>query len=195
MDGHKPIDDAALDREIESMLAAEPSAEFLARVRARVADEPVPGGWRAPWILATAGALTVAIVALVAWPSSEVTPRSSAPAEAPRVAGAAPTVPAAPVPVVQTAQPPRSTTRPAATALERDRRIDIDLPEVVLGDNEVKAYTALMATIRQSRFEVAVPAAPDPDAPITIKALPPIEPIEIEPIVRLAALQSEGERP
>jgi hypothetical protein len=42
---------------------------------------------------------------------------------------------------------------------------------------------------------VAVPAAPNPDTPLEIKELPPVEPLEIEPIVKLAALQAEGERP
>jgi hypothetical protein len=76
-----------------------------------------------------------------------------------------------------------------------DRAIDIDLPEVVIAENEMRTFAALVASVRQSRFDVAVPAAPDLDAPIEIKGLPPIEPIEIEPIVKLAALQAEGQRP
>jgi hypothetical protein len=35
----------------------------------------------------------------------------------------------------------------------------------------------------------------DPDKPLEIKKLPPVEPLEIEPIVKVAALQAEGERP
>jgi len=73
--------------------------------------------------------------------------------------------------------------------------IDIDLPAVVLAENEVRTFATLVASIRQRRFDVAVPAAPDLDAPIEIKELPPVEPIEIEPIVKLAVLQAEGERP
>ena len=50
MDGHRhdAVTDASLDREIESLLAVEPSPEFLARVRTRVAQEPEParGGGR-----------------------------------------------------------------------------------------------------------------------------------------------------
>jgi hypothetical protein len=34
------MNDASFDREIESLLAVEPSPEFVARVRARVAEEP-----------------------------------------------------------------------------------------------------------------------------------------------------------
>jgi hypothetical protein len=80
-------------------------------------------------------------------------------------------------------------------AASPDRAIDIDLPEVVIAENEVKAYATLVSSIRRSRFDVAVPAAPDPNTPLEVKELPPAEPLEIEPIVRVAVLQTEGERP
>ena len=65
----------------------------------------------------------------------------------------------------------------------------------MIAENEVRAFATLVASIRQSRFDAAVPAAPDPDTPLEIKELPAVEPIEIEPIVKLAVLQTEGERP
>jgi hypothetical protein len=58
MDGHEQNDaltDSSLDREIASLVAAEPSPEFLARVRTRVTKEPEPGRWRASWMFALAG--------------------------------------------------------------------------------------------------------------------------------------------
>lgn len=193
MDGHRGID---LDREIESLFTVEPSPEFVARVRARVAEEPEPGGWRAPWMFAVAGTVTVAIVvALIAWPSSDMTPSNTVPAEPPQIAGSAQATPSSPVPVMPSARRPQAATRTVAIAVERDRSIDIDLPNVVIAENEVRTFASLVASIRQSRFDVAVPAAPDLDGPIEIKELPPIEPIEIEPIVKLATLQAEGERP
>jgi len=70
MDG---VNDPSLDREIESLLTVEPSPEFVARVRARVADEPEPGRWRTAWLFALAGAVAVVIGALVVWPSNEPT--------------------------------------------------------------------------------------------------------------------------
>jgi hypothetical protein len=204
MDGHREIDsrskgtgptgldDASLDREIESLLASEPSPEFLARVRTRVAQEPEPGRWRASWMFAAATAIAAVVVALIAWPSSEVTPASHAPIERPRMAEAAPAVVSSSV----SSQPVR---RPVAVkvvaAVERDRAIDIDLPQVVIAENEVNTFTSLVASLRQSRFDVAVPVAPNPDAPLEIKELAPVEPLEIEPIVRVAVLQTEGERP
>lgn len=49
MDGtsrEQPLTDSQLDREIESAIGIEPSAEFLARVRTRIAAEPEPSAWR-----------------------------------------------------------------------------------------------------------------------------------------------------
>ena len=188
------VNDAAFDRQIESLLGVEPSPEFVARVRARVADEPEPGRWWTSWTLAVAGAGGVVIIAMLAWPSPEVTPSNHAAVELPRIAAGAPSraLPQ-PTPLPQPGRP--TAVRAVAATFERDRGIHIDLPEVVLGDNEVKAYAALVANIRRSRFDAAVPAAPNQNTPLEIKELPPVEPIEIEPIVRVAALQAEGERP
>ena len=192
---YEPVNDALLEREIESLLAADPSPAFLARVRTRVAQEPESRQWRAPWMLALSGVVAAVVVTVIAWPSSEPT-SSNSPVQTPPVTHAvnapvAPAVAAAPSPVRRAVAPPRAIARVAA----RDRAIDIDLPEVVIADNEVKTFTALVASLRRSRFDVAVPAAPNPDTPLEIKELPPVEPLEIEPIVRVAALQAEGERP
>lgn len=48
MDGARPdaLSDAQLDRELEAALGVEPSPEFLARVRTRIAAEPEPSRWR-----------------------------------------------------------------------------------------------------------------------------------------------------
>jgi hypothetical protein len=49
MDGTRPgepLTDSALAREVESALGIEPSPEFLARVRTRIANEPEPSPWR-----------------------------------------------------------------------------------------------------------------------------------------------------
>jgi hypothetical protein len=194
MDG---VNDPSLDREIESMLAAEPSPEFLARVRARVAEEPEPNTWRWSWVVATAGAVAVAIVAVIVWPSSESVPSSTAAVPSPRLAEAVETVmpPASsPAPRQQRFTQP-ATARPVAIVAAPARGIDIDLPEVVIATNEVKTFAGLVASIRQSRFAAAVPAVPNPDTPLEIKELPPVELLEIEPIVRVAALEPEGERP
>jgi hypothetical protein len=195
------VNDATLDREVAALLAVEPSPEFLARVRTRVAEEPEPAGWRLAWMFGAAATVATVVVALIVWPSPDatsslvVTPSRRAPVEPARVAEAGPVI--ATAPVTSSPQPAR---RPlavnvAAALVASDRAIDIDFPEVMLGENEVRAYTALIASIRQRRFDVAVPAAPDPNRTLAIEETPPVEPLEIEPIVKVAALQPEGERP
>jgi len=193
--GPTGVDDAALDREIESLLGAEPSPEFVARVRARVAEGPEPGQWWMSWVLA-AGAVAVVIVAVMAWPSREPVSFVREPVQTARVEAVEPVVP--PVVAAQTparSQPSTPGRKSGVVAAATERRIDIDLPEVVIADNEVKTFAALVASLRQSRFDAPVPAAPDAVTRLEIKELPPVEPLEIEPIVKVAALQSEGERP
>jgi hypothetical protein len=212
MDGYRHVDgpsqrrgpaaanDASFEREIEALLAVDPSPEFLARVRTRVAEEPEPGGWHLSWIVAAATTVAVVAIALIVWrspeatPSLVLTPSSHAPVEPARVAEAGPVI--APVPAISS-QPARTrvAVNTVAPVVEPVRTIAIDLPEVVVGDNEAEAYAALVARIRQSRFDATVPVAPNPDVPLEIKELPPVEPLEIEPIVRVAALQTEGEHP
>jgi hypothetical protein len=193
MDG---LNDPSLDREIESLLAVEPSPEFVARVRARVANEPAPGGWRASWLLAIAGAVAVVIAAVIAWPSGELATSADPQVLSPSVADAIETVtPLGPFAPVHPVRRPPAIARVAVAPASPDRVIDIDLPEVVIADNEVKTFVALVASVRQQRFDVSVPAAPDSDTRLEVKVLPPVEPLEIEPIVKLATLQAEGDRP
>ena len=76
MDGRRidAVTDESLDREIHALLAAEPSPEFVARVRARVAQEPQPGRWRAALMLAVPTAVAGIVVLAMLWPSSELLP-------------------------------------------------------------------------------------------------------------------------
>ena len=55
-----PLTDDDIDRVVATTLAVEPSPEFVARVRMRIASEPAPPDWRFAWMFA-AGACTLAI--------------------------------------------------------------------------------------------------------------------------------------
>jgi cytochrome c556 len=59
-----PVTDGDIDSTLATALAVEPSPEFLARVRMRIASEPDPSDWRFSWVFA-AGACTIAIVIAV----------------------------------------------------------------------------------------------------------------------------------
>lgn len=61
------VTDAALDRELKAMLGVDPSLQFVARVRTRIADEPSPAAsWYGTWRLA-ASIVAVAALAIVAF--------------------------------------------------------------------------------------------------------------------------------
>ena len=51
-----------IDEEIRDALKIEPSPDFLARVRTRIASEPAPSAWRWSWTVAAAGAMAIAVV-------------------------------------------------------------------------------------------------------------------------------------
>jgi hypothetical protein len=57
--------DTSLDREIEAMLAVEPSPDFVSRVCTHIAGQPVPF-WTLGWTSLAAGSVVVAVVVAVA---------------------------------------------------------------------------------------------------------------------------------
>lgn len=60
----------SLDREIEDLLAVDPSADFVVRVRQHIASQPAPRAWWFSWRLATAGAgLAVVVMGALLWPA------------------------------------------------------------------------------------------------------------------------------
>jgi hypothetical protein len=54
-----------IDEQIREALDVDPSPEFLARVRTRIASEPAPSAWRSSWTVAAVGALAAALVIAV----------------------------------------------------------------------------------------------------------------------------------
>jgi len=59
-----PLTDGEIDRALAKALSVEPSPEFVARVRMRIASEPEPSDWRFSWMFA-ASACTLAIAMAV----------------------------------------------------------------------------------------------------------------------------------
>ena len=118
MDGKRPdaLSDAVLDRELDAALGVEPSPEFLARVRTRLASEPalVPrrfsgAVWHLPrpWLAcATAAAILIA-AALALWP-----PLARIDPEQASTGAAAPGTPRAAAPPTQRAATASRSPRP-----------------------------------------------------------------------------------
>jgi hypothetical protein len=78
------------DQEIRDALRVDPSPEFLARVRTRIAGEPAPSAWRWSWTVAAVGALAALVLIAVVLsrprhenPSAPDVARAFTPAEAP----------------------------------------------------------------------------------------------------------------
>jgi hypothetical protein len=190
------IDDEALDREIESALAAEPSPEFLARVRARIAAGPAPSLWRPSWGFAGGLSLAGAVLLTVVFVRSERPrpPDSALPADPITAAPIAAVTPAG-IPIA-----PFEPTTLMAAAAESSGRVRIQrsaaatAPAIVISPRDAAALRLLMANLREGRVDPSVLAALQEAAPpLEPLATVAIQPIAIEPLPRLALL--EGERP
>ena len=159
------MDDQSLNRELQSALDVDPSPEFLAKVRARIAAEPRPSRWRLAWVMMPAVAAIVLVAML--WP----------PPEAPMPVRIA----SAPGPIAQ-ADPPAPEQPPTASAPVRRaaRRVVAEPrpPAVVLNAAEVAAFNRLVSRIEMGALPVGDDVLEPPDLPAEIE----FAPITIAPI-------------
>jgi hypothetical protein len=181
------MSDAALDRDLQALLGVGPSADFAARVRTRIADEPARsrswfGAW---WFALPAAALAVmAIVAVVSRdtrPSHRNVAAPEARASISDVARSAErTNPAArPEPAPPIRRPDSGTSRNAAVAREPNGSGEPSQPEVLVDPREAAALRAVILGANDGRIDLApvVAAAPPP-----VMELPPVVDIEIPAI-------------
>jgi hypothetical protein len=194
MDGRKDaLNDMALEQEVEALLSVEPSPDFVARVRSRVATEAASSGWGWRWpiaAVATAMALIVVVVAL--WRSVDpVAPSTSAPSQraaAPDVFG--PTV----IPPHDEPVEIRAPRQRAQVVAAPPRAIELALPPVIIAENETRAYIAFVADRRATRFEFSPSIARTVDDPIELDKMLKVdavalEPLEIKPLVKVVELE------
>lgn len=181
------MSDDDLDRVLVAAVNVEHSADFLARVRRRVAQEQRPR-WSFHWRLAAAGAALTAIlvVTIVSWPDGEraVTPPTAVAASKAPSATAAPVPPASSAPrttdseppVIPAEQPPDPTRRPPAAPR---------LPEALIAQEDAEAIRLLAALAAAGRL----PAQLETDGVSTRDAvtLPRIDvpPIIVEPLAEM----------
>jgi hypothetical protein len=78
---HATLTDEALERDLARALAVEPSPEFLARVRTRIASEPAPRAWKVSWLIGAVGAVAAAVIvaAIATRPDQITAPTAIAP--------------------------------------------------------------------------------------------------------------------
>jgi hypothetical protein len=191
------LSDSQLDRELASALGVEPSPEFLARVRTRIAAEPEVSMWRqALW---GRGMQPTVAMALVSVFLAVVVPRLMREEQRPIQQTAARS---ADVPVSKQAEkipqvnPDRIAARvvrqsvPTATATE----VPLRLSQPLFSEDERRALVQLVAAVEEGRLppvvsEVATAATAQPDARTALH----IEPLVIDPLPMLARVQKEGE--
>lgn len=197
MDGREyadPLTDRALQRELERALAVDPSPEFAARVRIRVANAPMAKAWWSlRWQYVAAAACVCAAVAVVLVMGAR--PRRT---DVPAVVAAAP---------AHTAVAAGTSHRESPTAIAEAPRVDVvsavrrttrsavksgdDLPEVIVPPGGEQAIRMFAAAAWARRVPVAA-AATTAEDPLQIAPVD-IPPLDIEPLPQMAAL--EGERP
>jgi hypothetical protein len=186
MDGRRtrPLSDEALDRELAAALQVEPSPEYVARIRARVAREPAPSAWFDwRWASGVAVASAVVVLAFVAlWRGGDVAPPSR---EARTLDVALPIV-SGPGGEDRSggSSDPRTDTRSGGPPAPRARdgaavtvTADIDRPpfaEVLISPDEVRAYELLLLAVEERRLPPVpeVESTQDDEATLGIEIAP-----------------------
>jgi len=200
------MSDAALDRDLRSMLAVDPPPEFAARVRARLASESDRSlWWRSTWTFA-AGAVAIAAIVLVAIVAPRMVPRGDrayAPgvASRPLVSGGQPAEDAR---VPKPASGPDARTSPdrapvsqkAAAAAVRPApvRTAARETEVLVDAREAAALRAFFERARRGSVDLTAIVAPAAAQPTDLNLLHEIyiAPIAFESVI---ATDEKGVRP
>ncbi len=183
----------AIDRSLAESLECEPSPEFAARVRQRIAQpDAAARGWWTTWNLAAVGALA-ALALLAAWmlrPHMEapvrvakapgvqtVPPRGNAPANLPAPEAAKP------VPPARAERVRRGEEQPLVAGNA--------MPEVLVPVEEVLAVRRFIEQLRQKQIDGAVLAAARPAATEELK----VESLQVESLeAAIKPLGGKGDR-
>jgi hypothetical protein len=174
------ITDVAVDRELQALVSVDPSRQFLARVRGRIADEPAPVtspfSWRFAGVLAAAAAAVV-VVMLVRWSGDEPVSRPAVPQLAATALPNASTTIAAPErSAIERTNVPADSPAPARAGVSVAAA---PAPEVLLDAREAAALRALIAGVRAGRVDLAPVLSASAPSPMD---LPPLTAIAIQPI-------------
>lgn len=184
---------AAIDLGVAASVAAEPSPEFVARIRQRIASEPAPApawwlGIRATWMPLTVGALAVVMLAFWLARRQSESPLHSAP-EIAHVQRPSSGTQATPPANSNAASPPPTNSSATSLDVKRaprgTRRVQIvrtTEPEVLVPPGEREAVLKFYAMVRSGRTDASALVAPASDtleikelkiAPLAVPALEP----------------------
>jgi hypothetical protein len=185
-----------IDDEIRDALNVQPSPEFLARVRTRLANEPAPSRWRWSWALGASAAMavTLVIVFVVSRPERKKVP-------APEVAVELLTNPPSVVPGPRPGKPaespgPKGPSLHQGSVVSGFSRTRLPRqPEVLVNAAEMRALQGLIVAARNGSVALTPAAAADSPTPMELEPVADIviAPIAIEPIAPMSG--AEGVRP
>jgi hypothetical protein len=191
------MNDAELERDIERALAVDPSPEFVARVRTRIADEPAPASRGFGWLFVGVATATVtAAVVLAVFVVLPARQPASAPLLASRAIGSVVEVPSlgsvgADLRVrPETRAESLSSVGPTHGSAPTTTGVVAE-PAVLFDPRETMALQRLIAGVRDARVDLTPLLKEPPMAPQSLDNLL-IPPITIEPLVPGGV---EGERP
>jgi len=138
----EPVTDLEIDRALAAALAVEPSAEFVARVRMRIADEPEPASWQFSWMIAAASCTIAVAIVITAMQMNHPVVSANLPAKALGGLSFLPGLPGFPGSLTIAASAARRMRRERPTA---------EMREVMQSNAEVQA--ALTAHVRERNYD------------------------------------------
>jgi hypothetical protein len=181
---HSRDDD--LDRELDALLAIEPSPQLVARVRARLAEPARSASWRLPAIAFAGGAIIAVLIVTLAQPpagphasnnlAGQDTMRPQASSVPVSVGDASPSSGAA-VSSTRT-----SRTRPPAYTRRQDSLSEVLIPRAEQHALQHVLRTSAREPLRVSADSVVVRAPTGPPSPIVVPAIviEPLTPQRVE---------------
>jgi hypothetical protein len=190
-DGNRPVNttsplrstpDDAIDRAVREALDVAPSADFVARVRARIASEPAPRGVFGAWltwkpIAACASATAIALAVWLGRPAPQVRLKADPTPDTTET----PTVRLKPDTTYD-----QGTVDPGTYVVSAFRRTVVASrkePEILISASESAALRRLIARASEGLIVVNDPTPPASELGGELKPLPEIEPLKIDPIV------------
>jgi hypothetical protein len=207
MDGQgpqHPLSDSHLDRELESAFGIEPSPEFVARVRTRVASEPERSWWRLgivePLFAVAIAGVVLAVVVPQWMRENRPVPPVTLDVVSRRTPGATERSSSAGARELRErlAVPPSAArafreSRTLAIAVEPSQapfaaETPLQLSAVIFSEDERQALLALVHAVEEGRVPPLPVATEDF---VAMRALR-IEPLVIEPLPQLARLEEQG---
>jgi hypothetical protein len=182
-----------IDEEIRKTLDVDPSPDFLARVRTRIAAEPAPSTWRWSWGLAAGCALTASVVLATIVSRPHDAKSTTNVAQAPHAIAGNNTPPA--VSPARGDAGPRQTHAVAPHMKSVAPRAPELEPEILIDQREMETLRGLIAGVRNGRIDLTAAQNSTSRAPAQLEPVADIviAPLTIEPIAPVPG--AEGVRP